>query len=380
MVVAFERASKPAPPRVPPSGPRPGKATAPSARPSLRGRRDAHRPTRRIGSAGRVLVIGTICLIGWALLSAPDLVRNAAASPIGTRRTVALAVLRPLTRLSQMVGLDRIAGTTDRALGHDPQPAVTLPGIAVGSLPIDTGEDQETPTSVQSSAPTTAGLPPFGYLPVLTPPTQVRPLTVLIVGDSIGIDMGEGLSRLLDTKKVFRPRIDGHESTGLARPDFFNWPNQLARDLRQDRPGVVVVMMGANDAQNFLVGQRLAPFGGEQWRDIYRQRVAELMAEVTESGRPMVWVGMPIMSSGSLSNSVRLINSIALSEAVLHPGVTYVDSWSLFVDGNGRYAPYLPDSSGGKELVRTPDGIHLTPAGGDRLAREVYQSISTLWG
>jgi lysophospholipase L1-like esterase len=341
--------------------------------------RDVHRQTRRLGSAGRILVIGTICLTGWALLSAPDLLRNAQSSPIGTRRTVALAVLQPLTRLSEMVGLDRISDGADRALGRGQPPPVVLPGVAVGSIPVG-GNDQETPSSVPSPASRMSGLPGFGYLPVLTPPTQAHPLTVLIVGDSIGIDMGEGLSRLLDTKKGFRPRLDGHESTGLARPDFFNWPNQLARDLRQDRPGVVVVMIGANDSQNFLVGQRLVPFGSQTWQNIYRQRVAELMAEVTESGHPMVWVSMPIMSSTSLSNSVRLINSITLSEAVLHPGVTYVDSWSLFLGGKGRYAAYLPDGSGTKELVRTPDGIHLTPAGGDRLAREVYQSISTLWG
>jgi lysophospholipase L1-like esterase len=377
MAVAFERTNTTAPPAI-----RRGDAgvrravAASSRRPSLRGVRDPHRPTRRLGSAGRVLVIGTICFLGWALLSAPDLLRNAQASPIGARRTVAIAVLRPLTRLSEMMALDRVAGGADRALGHD-QPVVALPP----STPFaGSGSDQETPTSGPSSGPGSAGLPGYGYLPVLARPSAAHPLSVLIVGDSIGIDMGEGVSRLLDSKGVFRPRIDGRESTGLARPDFFNWPNQLARDLRLYRPGVVVAMMGANDAQNFLVGGRLIPLGSEEWTNIYRQRVAELMAEVTESGRPMVWVGMPIMNSGSLSNSVRLINSIGLSEALLHPGVTYVDSWSLFVDGRGRYAAYLPDGSGKKELDRTPDGIHLTPAGGDRLARAVYQSLSTLWG
>ena len=76
---------------------------------------------------------------------------------------------------------------------------------------------------------------------------------------------------------------------------------------------------------------------------------------------------------------MKLINAVGLSEAVLHPGVAYVDSWSLFVDGKGHYAAYLPDASGRKELVRTPDGIHLTPAGGDRLALAVWQSLRTLW-
>lgn len=369
MAVAFERTRRePRAALLPAAGP------AVQRRPSLRGIRDPRRPTRRLGSAGRVLVLATICLLGWALLSSPDLLRDAQASPIGARRTVAIAVLRPMSRLSEMLGLTRLTGGTDRVLGHDP-PAAVAPPIAVVSSPsIGSGSDQETPTSAPTSAP--SGYP---YVPMPAAPTAAHPLTVLIVGDSIGIDMGEGLSRLLDARGPFRPRLDGHESTGLARPDFFNWPNELARDLRQDRPGVVVSMMGANDAQNFLVGGRLVPFGSPAWAGIYRQRVAQLMAEVTESGHPMVWVGMPVMGSGSLSAAVHLINAIGLSEAVLHPGVTYVDSWSLFVDGKGHYAPYLPDGSGRKELVRTPDGIHLTPAGGDRLALAVWQSLRTLW-
>ena len=372
MAIAFERIRRAPSARLTPPATR-------NARPSLRGTRDPRRPTRRLGSAGRVLVIAIICLLGWALLSSPDLLRTAQASPIGARRTVAIAVLRPFSRLSDILGLDRLTGGTDRVLGHDQPEAVAPPVVQVPSPTAASSSDQETPTSAPSAVPDPGGLAGYPYVPLLTPPTTVHPLSVLIVGDSIGIDMGEGLSRLLDARGPFRPRLDGRESTGLARPDFFNWPNQLARDLRQDHPGVVVAMMGANDAQNFLVGGRLVSFGSAAWAGIYRQRVAGLMAEVTESGHPMIWVGMPVMGSGSLSASVKLINSIALSEAVLHPGVAYVDSWSLFVDGKGHYAAYLPDASGRKELVRTPDGIHLTPAGGDRLALAVWQSLRTLW-
>jgi len=371
MAVAFER-TRPAPRARLTSA-----ATTP-ARPSLRGIRDPRRPTRRLGSAGRVLVIAIICLLGWALLSAPDLLHNAQASPIGARRTVAIAVLRPFERLSEMLGLDRLTGSADRVLGHEP-PVPVAPPIVVASPSIQPTNGQETPNSPPSSVSEPGTIPNYLYVPVLSPPTAGHPLSVLIIGDSIGIDMGEGLSRLLDAKGPFRPFLDGHESTGLARPDFFNWPNELARDLRQHHPDAVVAMMGANDAQNFLVGGRIVPFGSAAWSGIYRERVSALMTEVTESGHPMVWVGMPIMGSGNLSAAVRLIDSITLSEAVLHPGVTYVGSWSLFVDARGHYAAYLPDPSGRKELVRTPDGIHLTPAGGDRLALAVWQSLRTLW-
>src|SRR5690242_13302716 len=127
MAIAFERTR-----RVPRARLAPRPSTR-NARPSLRGSRDPRRPTRRLGSAGRVLVLAIICLLGWALLSSPDLLRTAQASPIGARRTVAIAVLRPFARLSDILGLDRLTGGTDRVLGHDQPEAIAPPVVQVPS-------------------------------------------------------------------------------------------------------------------------------------------------------------------------------------------------------------------------------------------------------
>jgi hypothetical protein len=59
--------------------------------------------------------------------------------------------------------------------------------------------------------------------------------------------------------------------------------------------------------------------------------------------------------------------------------VTFVDPWDLFLGPKGNYAAYLPDASGQLQLVRAPDGVHLTPAGYDRLARYVFQQMQPLW-
>ena len=44
-------------------------------------------------------------------------------------------------------------------------------------------------------------------------------------------------------------------------------------------------------------------------------------------------------------------------------------------DQHHNYAAYLPDSSGAVTNVRTPDGIHVTPAGGARLAAGVVAAM-----
>jgi hypothetical protein len=63
-----------------------------------------------------------------------------------------------------------------------------------------------------------------------------NPLRVLILGDSLGIDMGGPLQNDLANTGVVQATLDARESTGLTRPDYFNWPAELQSDLGTARP------------------------------------------------------------------------------------------------------------------------------------------------
>src|SRR5438105_1460031 len=115
------RAHAPTRPRLPrlvsaPSSAPARPATRPRGRPSLQGTPDPVRPARRLGPAGRVLVVGLGGFLAWILLAAPALEREAATSPLGVRRSAALAVLRPLARVSAVLSHDRVGGVADRLL------------------------------------------------------------------------------------------------------------------------------------------------------------------------------------------------------------------------------------------------------------------------
>jgi lysophospholipase L1-like esterase len=336
-----------------------------------------------------VLVVGLVCFLLWAIVAAPGLKREAEASPLGLRRTVALAVLEPLARISAFFGLDRFGHEADRLLGRGPK-AVALP--PVGFVPGDprSGGSAGTGTAGPTIPPGTPGDPGIkpnvrppspkpSAQPLLDRPTKKNPLSVLAVGDSLGGDLAIGLGRLLGGKDAYRLHTDAREATGLARPDYFDWPYQVALDLRDAHPDLVVAMFGANDAQGFIVGDRGYPFGTEDWRRIYRQRVAQVMAEATAGGRPMIWVGQPIMGRDSLSQGMIVVNAIARAEARRRKLVFYLDTWALFSDSAGHYSPYLSDGSGGTDLVRERDGVHLTVDGDLRLGNSVLELMVTLW-
>ena len=57
------------------------------------------------------------------------------------------------------------------------------------------------------------------------------------------------LTNLSIKTKLIKPLLDYHISSGLVRPDFFNWPAQLQQQVKSFDPGAVAVMFGANDNQ-----------------------------------------------------------------------------------------------------------------------------------
>ena len=68
----------------------------------------------------------------------------------------------------------------------------------------------------------------------------------------------------------------GRESTGLARPDYFDWTAQLRVDVQRFRPDIIVAMLGGNDFQDLVVPGRpsVRRFWVDQWNALYRQRVS----------------------------------------------------------------------------------------------------------
>ncbi len=335
-------------------------------------------PSPPFQAAGRVLVIGFICLGLWVLLDSHSLQRSAQSSPLGARRTAALTVLRPIVWVGNGTGLAYVGDLVKDALGRP-----TGGPVVKSTPPVPVASPQVRHTArPRPAAPVPAGAPRPSPppLPPVPQPTAANPLRVLAIGDSIGEDFGQSLVAKLGATGVVQATLDGKIDTGLARPDYFDWPGELRTDVSRFQPDLVVAMMGANDNQSFLVGDRAVQFGSPDWVTVYTQRVATMMNEATAQGGRMVWVGMPIMPSGSASGQMQVLNSIVAGQAAVHPGVTYLDSWHLFVDGSGKYSAYLPDASGGQQRVREPDGLHLARPGSDRLADSAIAAIQSQLG
>ncbi|MFL5797320.1 MAG: DUF459 domain-containing protein [Actinomycetota bacterium] len=384
-----------------------GRHEAPSRHLFLRNRARGVAGTRRYGlAAGQVLVAMVVCMGVWTILSAHALHKAAEASPVGKRRTAALTVLGPIDALSHLFFVDQMAGALQRAVGHDPNevapggggiladgppppppsppPAVTVtpPGSTAGHGH-GAGHQQGTGgTSNPTPTPHRSGQQPPGTGAKTVPlrvPTAAKPLRVLVVGDSFAEDVEIGLAPVTDSHYV-RIIQKGIHSTGLSRPDYYNWPAALRSFMAQYHPDVVIVMIGGNDPQALRTDDgHVVAWGDPRWLKIYRQRVNEMMGIASEGGAHVAWIGMPIMGIPGYNQHIRALDDIYQEEAAGRPDFLFLDTWDMFAGPDGKYADYLPDHNGSLHLVRASDKIHLSSTGNQRMTGALIRAMKHLW-
>jgi hypothetical protein len=320
-----------------------------------------------------VLLLGLGAFAVWFLLFAPTLQHNAKVSPVGKRRTVSLDVVGPVAAFSRTLQLSRIVSATGR---EDSQPGgtagLTFSGPPSGARRPHPKPDHH-PVTLGSPTTTTTTAPPDPKHP-----TAAVPLRVLIVGDSIGLDMGGALQSDLAGTGVVNAALDARESTGLTRPDYFNWPAELQNDLKSVNPQVVVVMIGANDTQDFL-GPPDVPYTSPQWNTLYAQRAAQFMQIAESGGAAVFWVGMPPMQDPNLSAQMADLNAVDSHQAALAtPPVHFVNTVKSLGTAQGGYTAFVTNAAGQIVNTRTPDGIHLTPGGSQVVAQQVITTMQSL--
>jgi hypothetical protein len=227
-------------------------------------------------------------------------------------------------------------------------------------------------TEIEVSAPRVDG-----------PPTADNPARVYIVGDSDAGTFGPYLQQLLDGTTVATTQLNYKVSSGLARPDFYNWPDQLAAALPAVDPDIIVATFGGNDAQGlsafqeelqFVIGDPVA--NEAEWSAEYTKRAGDVMDLLLEGGRTVIWVGIPNDDNPDVTARLAIQDRAAKAAAAARPGVTFIDTWARFSGREGNWAEFVIDPRDGEgKDVRADDGFHLNVNGAEILALDIAQVV-----
>jgi hypothetical protein len=329
----------------------------------------ARRTARRPMPAGHAILAMFIAFALGTLFNADSMLQTAQTQRLGTwRHTAGVDIMRPIHSVSSFLRLDRPRRALDRALGNGPPAAPKPTGKHASSDPF------ATPSTTSTHGPTTTAKHRTHYQALTV--SRAHPATIFVAGDSLASEFGTSLYRIATGEHVYKAAgngtVDFHVSSGLSRPDYFNWPAALGNDVQRFNPQIVVLMLGSNDNQALVApnGHTYA-FGTDGWKQEYHRRVGAVMDQLIAANRWVVYVGVPILATRD--NQWPIINTVIEQEAAKRSRAVYIDSFTLFQDPNGNYTQYLPNSNGQLVEVRTDDGIHFQRAGGDLLARRTLQ-------
>ncbi len=355
--------------------------------------------TERAGASGVGRVFGGLvaCLLVTALLSSGRLVSMAERQEFGASRDRWLVTAEAVDAISSRLALDRPAAAVEAALGRD---EVESAEVVLGELATTASSTTTTATTAPSPPSTEISLttttPPTvatSTTPVTTTPSTTAPppilgevsvnapLRVWAGGDSLGEYVGSELLYKVADPDVSVVELDFGISTGLSRPDYFDWPARFSEVMqREDRPNVVVFMIGGNDDQDLRVDGERVVVGTPEWQAAYRTRVATMMDIAAYPDVQMLWINLPPMRNDRRESISLEINTALAAEAELRPWVQVVDIVDLFTGPDGGYEQFIDDPDGSStRKARANDGVHITRSASNWVAELVWDAVSTQW-
>jgi uncharacterized protein len=215
------------------------------------------------------------------------------------------------------------------------------------------------------------------FVPASTTRPFVEPKAFLsVLGDSLGLLTGQGLSAAFADRPEISISSRGSDNSGLTRDDYFDWPKEARGIAAQTpKPNVVVIQLGINDPQPMRVGGETLDTLSDKWKAAYGARVESMVAPFREAQIPGLWVGLPPMRDEKFNAQALALNEIFRSHAGAS-GAKYIDIWDAFADSDGRYAAFGPDVDGQNAKLRAgANGVNFTKAGARKVAQFLEADI-----
>ncbi|MFO0746459.1 MAG: DUF459 domain-containing protein [Myxococcota bacterium] len=200
------------------------------------------------------------------------------------------------------------------------------------------------------------------------PTVSGDPLVYGIGGSTMGSLLGPMLEKVFEEHKVDFRRW-GKASTGLARPDFHDWPKETPGIMKKHHPAVVVVSLGTNDYQPLWVGKgEWIQQDDPKWETEYGDRVDALLHAIADDDddRLIIWSGPYAFEGDNAEKRAPIVNRIMRErvEAYAQAGghAIFQDAYGPTADDDGKPLKEAVLAPKGKKAVkiRSKDGIHLT--------------------
>jgi hypothetical protein len=225
-----------------------------------------------------------------------------------------------------------------------------------------------------------------------------HPLRLLLLGDSISMTLGMGLSvdarqqygvSVIDDATVgcdLDPQLQVVTSgaVGPATPGCDNWRGLWPFLVAGQRPEVVALGLGRWEIADHLLNGRWVHIGEPAWNDHLTSDLQSAITILHSFGAKVVLFTMPYVDpsdrqpdgqawSENTPARVQAYNTVVRDVAATHPGVVSVIDLNRMLSPDGVYTSSLSGVD-----VRSSDGIHISVGGGELLQRQILPAVDRI--
>ena len=198
-----------------------------------------------------------------------------------------------------------------------------------------------------------------------------NPLRIMVIGDSLADGFGMYLEQRVAQRGLPVTILNrGRTSTGLARSDFYDWPDNFAGLAAADRPDIVVVHFGANDNQpiRFADGRSVA-YDTADWDAAYTGRARDILDVAAAERAVVYWLGPAPDADGHRNALLSKANRLFL-DVTRSAGAHFISLPAIASGPNGEFV-----TAANGTTIRSGDGSHFTGAGYALVVSEILGAI-----
>ncbi|UVL55781.1 DUF459 domain-containing protein [Pseudomonas sp. B21-035] len=201
---------------------------------------------------------------------------------------------------------------------------------------------------------------------------------VFLVGDSLMQGVAPHLANSLRKRYQIKSVNLSKQSTGLAYPGFFNWPQTVAKTLESE-PNIrlMVIFLGPNDPWDMPQGKGkpFLRFKSPEWEVTYRQRIDSILDQAREHNVQVIWVGPPNMQKPKLSTAMAYLSGLYEQQTGLYQQ-HYVSANPVLGYNDDSFSYTLQNAQGKRIKTRVDDGIHFTTTGQKLISERILSLIA----
>ncbi len=202
-------------------------------------------------------------------------------------------------------------------------------------------------------------------------PDYGKKLNVLIVGDSMMMEgLGPTLQKALGKFSDLNVVRQGRYSSGLSRPDFYDWPQNIQRLIKEHNPHMIIVSLGANDTQDIVVNKKRHFIDSKSWERVYAIRALNFLETTIGDDREILWVSLPIMIKMPYAKRTKIISKIQAEVSSYYENVEFLNIEHLLTK-NGAFTAHIMGENNKTIRLRSKDNIHVSTEGGHILTSYV---------